>query len=128
MRIRRRDPKKNYDKRDYDYWRKRGYGTKDALTYARAERWGYDNDLEVVTTYEEERYEDVYGEKPPKGVDFVTIWIVPAREYSTSEPSFRDALDSIGFVPDRKEDVREAGAEMLAGLMQRESMPVWKRR
>jgi hypothetical protein len=120
---RRHDPKKSFDKRDYEFWRKHGYAGRDALTLARAEKWGRDHDLAVAVTPEEERYEDVYGEKPEPGIEFVTVWIVPEPEYSTDEPDLRSSLENLGFVADTRLEIRRAGAEMLAGLMQRESMP-----
>jgi hypothetical protein len=104
--------KPSHDKRDYDYWRKHSFKAETAIALARAEAWGRSLSLQVLTSPEEERYEDVYGEKPPKGVEFVTVWIIPEGG------GMRDAFDNTGMVEDSNESIREAGANMLLGLMQ----------
>ena len=90
-------------RRRYDYFRKQGYPGQRALDYARAELEAEDRGWEVRTQYEQERYEDVYGEKPPKGLDFVVVFLVDSKG---------EQLANLGFVPDRREDIREVGAEL----------------
>jgi hypothetical protein len=101
----------------YDYWRSREFNPRDAARRARAElfmkRYGY----AVVTEPEIESYRSVWGEEPPEGVDFVTVFLFPPDSERWGEYDFDRQLDNTGFIPDRKEDVRDAGVDMMLNAL-----------
>ena len=62
-----------------------GFHGVDALALAKAEAWAREDDsVEIVVEEEQERYEDVYGEPPPEGVDFFWIAVKVDGEHLAS--------------------------------------------
>jgi hypothetical protein len=115
--------KKNPVRRDYDWFRKHGYKYAQALAYARALEWAREHDLEIVTLPEQERYEDVFGEKPPPDTNFVTVALV------RDEDNPRYFLQSVGMVEDDDDRIKEEGAnlaleEMIQSKKRASSSPV----
>jgi hypothetical protein len=68
-----------------------GYHGVDALALAKAERWAQETEgVECIVEPEVDRYRDVYGDDPPKGVEFYSLAVKVDGEY----------LASLGFVDD----------------------------
>ena len=127
MAARRRQPTSSRDvlspslRRKYDYFRKQGYPGQQALTYAKAESEVEKRGWEIRTEYEQESYEDVYGEKPPKGMEFVTVAIVDKKGHWLGH--------SMGFIPNRRDDIREAAADIsVEALVEEEPLFFGRRR
>lgn len=81
----------NATERAYRFFRAHELGARYAIRLARAELRAEDMGLTVTAEPEVESYRDVYGEDPPKGIEFYCL-MVRAPD--------GDVLASLGFVDD----------------------------